>query len=163
MRKLNRVEHLADPDQRRVNASLERNTWRVESGCLLWLGSIDPSPSGAIYGQLNALVDGRIRTLRAHRAAYMVSDDIPPGLDVDHLCRQPLCVDRDHLEAVTQAENNLRRERAGRFQIMTEGDICESHLVRVEQYSEYKGKPYFRCRPCYNEYQRDYHAARRAA
>lgn len=45
----------------------------------------------------------------AHRYAYTVSvGPIPDGLHIDHLCRVRLCVRPDHLEAVTQQENNRR-------------------------------------------------------
>jgi len=33
---------------------------------------------------------------------------IPDGLHLDHLCANPPCVRPDHLEPVTQAENNRR-------------------------------------------------------
>ena len=45
----------------------------------------------------------------AHRAAYtLFVGPIPEGLQIDHLCRVPMCVNPDHLEPVTPAEN-LRR------------------------------------------------------
>lgn len=45
----------------------------------------------------------------AHRELYeMLSGSIPPGLELDHLCRVRCCVNPDHLEPVTHAEN-LRR------------------------------------------------------
>lgn len=47
----------------------------------------------------------------AHRVTYTeFVGEIPEGYDVDHLCRNPLCVNPDHLEAVTRLENILRRQ-----------------------------------------------------
>lgn len=34
--------------------------------------------------------------------------EIPQGLELDHLCRNPTCVNPDHLEPVTHAENMRR-------------------------------------------------------
>lgn len=71
------------------------------SGCWLWLGKL--SASG--YG--NVTHGGR--NLMAHRLAYETFvGPIPSGLELDHLCVTPCCVNPDHLEPVTQAEN-LRR------------------------------------------------------
>jgi len=47
----------------------------------------------------------------AHRAAYEVFiGPIPEGLQIDHLCRNRVCVNPDHLEPVTRRENLLRGE-----------------------------------------------------
>lgn len=54
---------------------------------------------------------GRIGTDYVHRIAHEeYIGPIPDGYQVDHLCRVRLCVNPEHLEAVTQQEN-LRRER----------------------------------------------------
>ncbi|MEW1705993.1 HNH endonuclease signature motif containing protein [Microbacterium sp. NPDC089190] len=57
----------------------------------------------------------------AHRKAWEQANGrpVPAGLTIDHLCFQTACVNPDHLEPVTQAENNRRarlrkdRERTG--------------------------------------------------
>ena len=76
---------------------------RIDSafGCWVWLGSKQP----AGYGQMT--VDGKLR--RAHRVSYeLVKGRIPDGLDLDHLCHNPSCVNPNHLEPVTRRENLLR-------------------------------------------------------
>lgn len=45
----------------------------------------------------------------AHRVAYTLAvGSIPDGLEIDHLCFVPACVNPDHLEAVTGLENKRR-------------------------------------------------------
>lgn len=45
----------------------------------------------------------------AHRYAYQaLVGPIPDGLTLDHLCRNPACVNPAHLEPVTREENNRR-------------------------------------------------------
>jgi len=69
--------------------------------CWIWRASLDTHGYG--HGRFR----GRLRL--AHRISYeLFVGEIPDGLVLDHLCRQPSCVNPEHLEAVTNRENVLR-------------------------------------------------------
>lgn len=73
-------------------------------------------------------VDGRRR--QAHRVAHEVwIGPIPTGHEVDHLCFRPLCINPDHLEAVTPEENNRRALVAGRFHLPNQ-NVQKTHCKR---------------------------------
>lgn len=74
------------------------------TGCWMW----QKARTGNGYGA--AWRNGR--QVPAHRAYYeQHRGPIPAGLVIDHLCRTPLCVNPDHLEAVTNRENVVARGR----------------------------------------------------
>lgn len=96
---------------------LARFAAKVEktSECWNWTGA----KVSAGYGELN--ISGR--PAYAHRLAYEhFVGPIPAGLVIDHLCRNPSCVNPAHLEAVETRENTRRglaherlRERAAKI------------------------------------------------
>lgn len=71
------------------------------TGCWLWTGA----QTGNGYGQ--ASYEGKVTT--AHRAYWLCAKGpLPENVDLDHRCRNRLCVNPDHLEPVTRS-TNLRR------------------------------------------------------
>lgn len=73
--------------------------------CWLWKGATTKGAGEYHYGSFHY----QGKTVRVHRFAYeLLVGDIPEGLTIDHLCRETLCVNPEHLEAVTHRENVLR-------------------------------------------------------
>lgn len=71
------------------------------SGCWLWIGA-----AGRLgYG--NFWIGGK-NFQPAHRYAYERAHGPAGPLEIDHLCRNPSCVNPKHLEAVTHKVNVLR-------------------------------------------------------
>jgi hypothetical protein len=72
-----------------------------ENGCWPWLAYRTPLGYGG--------VDWKGKPDKAHRVVYQIlAAPIPGGLVLDHLCRNPSCVNPEHLEPVTDRENILR-------------------------------------------------------
>jgi hypothetical protein len=81
---------------------------RLDLGpCWLWNGSLTPDG----YANLQERVEGVDVNHLGHRLAYeQIVGPVPPGLDLDHLCRFRRCVRPGHLEPTTRRENLLRGE-----------------------------------------------------
>lgn len=110
------------------------------SGCWLWLGET----AGKGYG--------RFRKRKAYRFSYeQAKGAIPDGLVIDHLCRNKLCVNPDHLEAVTSKENTLRG--TGPTSVNARRTHCthghpfdeKNTIIKLRQ-----GKRHRSCRQCEN-------------
>lgn len=89
-----------------INGYLAERSEVASNGCILWRGS----KTRGGYGTAN--IGGRKTT--AHRIAFEATKGpIADGLEIDHLCGDPLCINPAHLEAVSHAEN-VRRSRTAR-------------------------------------------------
>lgn len=108
--------------------------------CWLWQGTTGGSKS--TYGYFREGTRERDPKKMAHRWLYeQIRGPIPEGLQLDHKCRMPLCVNPDHLEPVTPAENAART----RLKICKAGlhDLTDPRNQQWDAQGRRRG-----CRPC---------------
>lgn len=130
----------------------------VESGCWEWRGGTN----GIGYGTIGkgGRVGGRVY---CHRVTYeSFIGEIPSGLVLDHLCRNPICCNPWHVEPVTQRVNLLRGET------LTATNVAKTACPQGHPYAG--ANLYVRpvdgsrhCRTCAKEYQRNLRARRKVS
>lgn len=101
------IPHMSNTLSSRIMARVRKDE---ETGCWVWLGCISGKgyEKGEGYGRIQAVL-GKLGQVSTHRVMYeQHKGPIPPGLQIDHLCRNRRCCNPDHLEAVTQKENIMR-------------------------------------------------------
>lgn len=116
-----------------LDQRLRRLGWTVTaSGCWEWAACRQASGYGLMQW------DGRLQC--AHRLAHEAwIGAIPDGHEIDHLCNNPPCINPDHLEAVTHAENMRRR-------VMRNTHCGQGHAFADGNTYWYRGQR--RCRTC---------------
>lgn len=108
---------------------------RREGECWIW--TADASTG---YGRFR-MTYGRPL---AHRWSYEhFVGSIPEGLEIDHLCLRPLCVNPAHLEPVTPQENARRKKQ--NYQRRT---ICRRGHEVIGDNCRVDSKGYTNCRAC---------------
>jgi hypothetical protein len=113
---------------------------REPGNCWPWRGTILPNG----YGQFG------VRGVRhlTHRYAYeLLNGPIPEGLTIDHLCRNPPCVNPAHLEPVTMLENLRRGFGVGAL------NAKKTHCPKGHAYDYTNGRKRY-CRECKREWER---------
>jgi hypothetical protein len=99
--------------QERIERSIEKNT----NDCWIW--KLARTKQG--YGR----IAHNNKSCFAHRVSYQTYvGDIPEGLVLDHVCRTRECVNPEHLEAVTFAEN-IRRGARGVLNPQRQATHCK--------------------------------------
>ena len=124
---------------------------KQDDGCWIWNGAHNNYGYGRVYK------DGRC--LSAHRVAYEIAEGpVPPGLDLDHLCRVRDCVNPAHLEPVSRKENLLRGETIPASN--SQKTHCpEGHRLSLDNLVKSAYPRRRQCRICWNKMMRDkYHA-----
>lgn len=124
--------------------------------CWEWRGSKGSSGYGRF--QVNN------RQWLAHRFSYtLFVGDIPEGLVIDHLCRNKICVNPEHLEIVEHRENT-RRGDAGKATGRKQS--AKTHCPKGHPYSGrnlLQSSKCRQCRTCQNERSREYQRRKRRA
>jgi hypothetical protein len=95
----------------------------TESGCWIWTGTLHNSG----YGRIS--LTGRKEL--AHRHSFrLFRGELAVGMQVNHKCDNPLCVNPDHLYAGTQKQNVRDCIDRGRFK-----GVENSPFVEGNQYA----------------------------
>lgn len=129
--------------------------FEVTDGCWNWSAKIDHYG----YGRLARSPWEPPRTVRAHRLVYeLVVGPVAGGLVLDHTCLNKRCVNPDHLEPVTRAENSRRARLASPN---PPWPTCKNGHEWTDQntYWTPDGKTR-RCRTCVRAYRREWSRAK---
>lgn len=122
-----------------------------DGDCIIWQGAPNNMGYGKVGVQNDASAAGNEEAV--HRWFYKrLVGPIPDGLVLDHLCRRPLCVNVEHLEPVTQLENDRRGQVARGFS--PDRETCKNgHAWIPENLRPMGGKMWDRytCRRCNTE------------
>ena len=114
--------------------------------CWTWDGS---KRNGYGLFNIGSNCDGSRRVVSAHRFAYQLrKGPIPDGLTLDHLCRNRSCVNPDHHEPVTAAENVARSARV------------RTHCKHGHEFTPENTRMYRGARVCRTCHSRTAHVAR---
>lgn len=125
-----------------------------DTGCWNWTGAINKDG----YGQIG-LGD---EIVGAHRASWrMFVGEVPEGMELDHICRNRVCVNYDHLRVVTHKEQCANR---GPKQVCRHGHRYDEVGFHMRVTTDRDGHRYeYRvCDACLEAYKSIANAKRRA-
>lgn len=97
-----------------VRSRILSRSVRRENGCIEYCGD---KPLAHEYGLISITIDGKRRSVPAHRALWMaVNDrfDLPRNIQIRHKCDNPRCVNEKHLIDGTAKANMRDKVERGR-------------------------------------------------
>lgn len=107
----------ASGDEAHVGKSLEERFWakvnkdgplmtHMDTACWLWTGATNGTRPGMGHGS----IFGQGRKWYVHRLSYLWHyGELPKGMEVEHRCHQPPCVNPQHLRLTTRKQNMENR------------------------------------------------------
>ena len=120
---------------------LDNKTWIDEKGCMRWTGQQNEKG----YGRHNIrIAPGKTKKVEVHRYIHCMMNGLPYGEDPNdewngkgkgfkvahHKCEQPNCVNPDHIELVSRAQNawSITNNRSRKVTEKNVRDIIEDFL-----------------------------------
>ena len=115
-----------------TDRSVEQRFWEkvdFSGSCWGWMG-----PRSKGYGRFG--IGGKV--VLAHRfARELLGVPAPADLCLDHLCRNKACVNPDHTEPVTLAENTRRAGfKKGMRTVIGDSHLAKTHCKRGHPYDD---------------------------
>lgn len=86
---------------------LLRHVVKLQNGCWEWKGAKDRNG----YGIVCRKVDGKPRTMVAHKASFLAfRGPVPDECELHHTCKRRSCVNPQHVEPVTREKHLMLDE-----------------------------------------------------
>ena len=118
------------------------------SGCWIWLGAMHDKKEG--YG--GSMWAGK--RYRAHRLTYLLlRGPIKLTQDIDHLCRNRICVNPDHLEPCSR-KTNIHRGEGIAAKNLVKTNCPQGHPYSTENTYYWNNQRF--CRTCSRRYKMNY-------
>lgn len=126
-----------------VDRFMQLHAKDMASGCWNWTGALR---KGYASFRVGSHLDGTRKTVYAHRFVWeQIHGPIPQELQIDHLCRNPRCVNPEHMELVTARANTLRGNT------ITANNLKKTHCHRGHEFTPentYTFRGMRHCRAC---------------
>lgn len=122
-----------------------------KNGCWIWIGAKGPC-RGMVYGV--RMVDGKHK--KAHTLSYeRANGPVPKGMELDHLCKNTLCINPLHLEPVPHRINVLRGNSPAAKNAKKTNAPCGHPYSGRDSRVRY-------CKPCRTKWHREYYHRNKA-